>query len=108
MKSVISEQKALKDFDDISNQLVRLFAKKNTEHGNSFFRGDLRDLYFNLKRKWHRVETKLMDGDARNVFQIRGSNMDSLIEDLRDLSSFSIMGVVMAKCQEECGEESVE
>jgi len=100
MSDVISEEKALDEFEKISSQIVRLFARKNEEHGNSFFKGDLRDLHHSLRRKWHRIETKLMDGDAKDASHIRQFDVESLIEDLKDLSAFSVMGIVMLMWQD--------
>jgi len=89
-------------FEEITQQMLRVFTVKNVQYGNSFLEDDLVGSYYDIKRKWLRVKGLFKSGHVRqlNHFMLgktpksRERDLENVKQNLIDLANYSILTIL--------------
>ena len=83
-------------FGKILDDMKKVFNIKNKDYGNSFLSSDLSASFYDIRRKWKRIEQLFKEGRVHQVTEF-DADLSSVEQNLIDLANYAVLSILNLK-----------
>jgi len=90
----------LEAFKREQNECLKLYVTKNREYNGSFYENDLTAAYYDMRRKWIRIQNLIGPDKIKDVKE--DILVELVVEQLRDIANYAVMTSTKITKQKGC------